>query len=202
MTLPLHIFEPRYRLMIGAALRGHRRFGVVLIKEGSEVGEPAQPHGVGTVARIVDATPLGDGRLNISTVGTTRFRITRCTQQHPYLLGDVEWLPEPHGEAAVAARLAQQVRAAFGQYVGLLRALAGQGEIDLDLPADPAALAYFIAPLLQVRRAEQQALLEMETAADRLREELALLRREHAFLKLLLARGERSREVRSHFSVN
>src|SRR3954453_11337770 len=74
MPLPLHIFEPRYREMIGACVRDERPFGVVLIKEGREVGEAAMPFEVGTLAKIVGVERLDDGRMNVVTVGTDRFR--------------------------------------------------------------------------------------------------------------------------------
>ena len=53
MTLPLRIFEPRYRQMLADCLDGDPIFGVVLIREGKEVGETAMPHDVGTTARII-----------------------------------------------------------------------------------------------------------------------------------------------------
>src|SRR4051812_43493059 len=75
MPLPLHIFESRYREMITVCSRDERPFGVVLIREGQEVGEPAEPFTVGTMARIVGVDRLPDGRMNIVTVGTQRFRL-------------------------------------------------------------------------------------------------------------------------------
>src|SRR2546428_795565 len=53
LPLPLHIFEPRYRLMVGRCLEASSAFGVVLIRAGREVGEPATPYSVGTTAPIV-----------------------------------------------------------------------------------------------------------------------------------------------------
>jgi Lon protease-like protein len=79
--LPLHIFEERYKLMIGECLRDQSRFGVVLIRAGREAGGPAVPFETGTTARIVDMESLEGGRMNIKTIGERPFHITRITQQ-------------------------------------------------------------------------------------------------------------------------
>ena len=73
--LPLHIFEERYKLMIQRCLDDESEFGVVLIKSGLEVGGNAEPHAVGTAARIVNVKKEEDGRMNIMVTGRERFRI-------------------------------------------------------------------------------------------------------------------------------
>ena len=75
--LPLHIFEERYKAMINNCLDGVPEFGVVLIKSGSEVGGQADPHLVGTVARIRQTQGLDDGRMMIVVVGKQRFHVNR-----------------------------------------------------------------------------------------------------------------------------
>src|SRR5579875_1461165 len=69
MPLPLHVFEARYRELIADCLRADRRFGIVLIRTGEEVGETPLPHEVGTVAEITAATELEGGRYGIWTEG-------------------------------------------------------------------------------------------------------------------------------------
>src|SRR5918911_4180247 len=92
LPLPLHIFEERYKLMIGTCAVTDREFGVCLIKEGVEVGGPAEPYEVGTVARIAEVERMPDGRMNLMTFGTERFRIAELTQHEPYLIGRVVML--------------------------------------------------------------------------------------------------------------
>ena len=58
MPMPLHIFEERYKAMIGECVDREEPFGIILIKEGQEVGEPAEPVKVGTTARIVQVCLL------------------------------------------------------------------------------------------------------------------------------------------------
>ena len=68
-VLPLHVFEPRYRVMMRRCIDGDGEFGVVLIERGSEVGGGDARFDVGTIARIVQAAELDDGRFAIATVG-------------------------------------------------------------------------------------------------------------------------------------
>ena len=83
-AIPLQVFEDRYKLMVQRCLEGDSEFGVVLIKSGSEVGGPAEPHSVGTVARIIDVERLDEGRMRIAVAGRERFRIEEITQRLPY----------------------------------------------------------------------------------------------------------------------
>src|SRR5512137_1544687 len=91
--LPLHIFEDRYRLMIRRCLAEDLPFGVVLIKRGSEVGAEAEPHEVGTIARILKSSHQSDGTIDIVTVGQERFCIDHLIHDQPYLRGEVKTLP-------------------------------------------------------------------------------------------------------------
>src|SRR5260370_37175440 len=84
MTLPLRIFEERYKVMIGACQVTDQLFGVLLIRSGAEVGAPAEPERIGSTARMVHVERLPDGRMKIVTVVETRFR----------LLGSVRRMPE------------------------------------------------------------------------------------------------------------
>src|SRR5919206_5035298 len=90
MRLPLHIFEDRYKLMIGTCMVTDETFGVALIRSGQEVGGPAEVFRVGTTARIASMERLPQGRMNLVVVGGERFRIVERLQTQPYLLGSVE----------------------------------------------------------------------------------------------------------------
>src|SRR5690349_965615 len=96
MVLPLHIFEPRYQVMMQQVLEGDRFFGVLLIRRGSEVGQPAEPYDVGTVAEVTTVAPLDDGRMNISTTGRERFKVTAFYHDQPFLTGDVTYLSDAY----------------------------------------------------------------------------------------------------------
>src|SRR4051795_8809471 len=93
--LPLHVFEPRYRLMTQRVLKGDGEFGVVLIERGSEVGGGDTRFVVGTVARVVRAQELPDGGYALATVGIRRIRVTRWLPDDPYPLAEVTDVTEP-----------------------------------------------------------------------------------------------------------
>jgi uncharacterized protein len=197
--MPLHIFEPRYRLLIRRCLERQRPFGIVLIRDGPEVGDGAKPYDVGTEAKIVAQSPLPDGRSYIVTRGERRFAVESViADAEPYLMGQVRYLDEPEGDCAVDR--AGVAREALGAYllavVAVTEDARGERALADDLRnAPPRDLAYRIAGSLAVDAPQQQALLELETAAARLEEETRILNRETELLRDLLVRlrerGER-----------
>lgn len=182
-VLPLHIFEERYRLMIRRCLAEDLPFGVVLIKSGQEVGAPAEPQPIGTVARIVESTHLADGTMNIITVGVERFRIRRLLYDQPYLRGEVEPLPlaEPADPEAVT-HLAGLVRQRVSRYINLIAEAAGlQIQIE-QMPDAPQQVGYLAAVAMQIDNEEKQRLLSTLSLGRILAQEVALLDRENALL--------------------
>jgi Lon protease-like protein len=187
--LPLHIFEERYRQLIGECLQTGGPFGVVLIREGAEVGDPAAaPYPVGTTAHIVQADRLPDGRVNIICVGRARFRIQQVYHDQSYLRGDVDLWPWQPLDAAQAAQLPplDQIRARLERYITLLSKIT-QTTVDVDLPDDAAALANLAAAVLQVDLAEKQDLLSTASIGDLLDRVAALLQQELRALQIMYA---------------
>ena len=175
LPLPLHIFEERYKLMIGTCVVTDNLFGVCLIKEGVEVGGPAEPFEIGTIARISEVERMPDGRMNLMTFGTGRFRLDEVIQREPYLIGRVVVL-DAGGEAPpeelvgdVADRLLRYLREVRGA-----ARLPDRGE----LLADVDRLSYLAAATLGLPARERQSFLEMDSPHDRLRQAQSLLRRE------------------------
>jgi Lon protease-like protein len=186
-VIPLTIFEERYKLMIRRCLDGDSEFGVVLIKTGSEVGESAEPHSVGTVARIIDVQHLGDERMRIAVAGRDRFRIEAVTRVEPYLEGRVEVLHDDPADG-LAEQDMDSLRTAATQHIRLLHGLRGGWVNEPRLPAEPSELSYFVAVLLQSANPEKQALLEEGSTAARLRAEHRLMQDEVEELKRRVAR--------------
>ena len=190
MVLPLHIFEERYKRMINNCLAQDRPFGVVLIYSGSEVGDSAIPHPVGTVARIANWEWLPDGRMNILTAGDRRFRIVDFPKPElPYLEGLVEYWDDEPVEHQDLATLMDKVSNTFIDYLTLIMTLSDQALpiSQLQLPDDASMLSYHVASNLQIEMNERQELLEEPSAATRLQRELVLLRREGNFLQRLIS---------------
>jgi len=123
VALPLHIFEERYRLMVNRCIERGESFGVVLLREGTEVG-PARGElaAVGTTAAIRRAGAYPDGRLDILTVGQQRFRIEDVDNvSEPYLIGRVSLIDEPTGAPEAVADRAAEVGQRFLEYLELLQ---------------------------------------------------------------------------------
>jgi Lon protease-like protein len=123
VALPLHVFEDRYKAMVQRCLADRSPFGVVLIREGREVGPgDLAVAGVGTVAEIREATRYPDGRYDLVTLGTQRFRLESVDPEaEPYLVGQITPLGEVLGEAAHAKLLGERVVQLFIRYLELLQ---------------------------------------------------------------------------------
>jgi len=193
LLLPLHVFEDRYRELVRHLLElpePDRRFGVVAIREGREVGADGVTalHEVGCVAQLRRVTPYDDGRFDLVTTGSQRFRLTGLVEGAAYATGIVEWLPDELGPAQEAALLDRAVRSAFAAYLTALAQARGEDAQDVgDLPVDSVVLSYAVAASVVVDLADRQRLLAEADGVARLRAELALLRRETTLLRTLTA---------------
>jgi len=174
-TLPLHIFEERYKLMIGRCLQSGSPFGVLLIRSGNEVGEAAEPFEVGTTARIVRVQHLDEGRMNLVCLGEQRFRLLKTLRDTPYLVGEVETLDSTDAEGEDVAEMAETVGALFAEYYRLYLAVSNQWARQIGMPGGAAELADFVASRLAVSPWTKQRLLEELSVRRRLETELDTL---------------------------
>jgi Lon protease-like protein len=174
-TLPLRIFEPRYRLMIGECIDEKRPFGIVLIRSGREVGAPAEPFEVGTTARITRVEQLPDGRMNIVVLGAERFKILLTDRSKPYLQAEVEYLPRDDAGIEEDDLTLVNVRSLFDRYCRITLALGEQWTSRIGMPSKPARLVDFIAGRLEVNAAVKQGLLESDSVRYALQAESAIL---------------------------
>ena len=192
LVLPLHIFEERYRVLVRELLslpENERRFGVIAIRSGREVGADGVSalYEVGCVAHLRRVEPYEDGRFDIVSTGTARFRLDALDEQGPYLSGDVELLPDEMGAAPEAPLLDRAVRAAFGDYLAALSEASGEEYENPALPDSSLVLGYLVAATTALDLDERQSLLAKPDGAARLRAELSLLRREVTLLRHLSA---------------
>jgi Lon protease-like protein len=186
MVLSLHIFEERYKLMINRCLEEDRSFGVLLIREGQEVGGSAVPYDVGTTTTIAGLNRLEDGRMDIVTIGTERFRLRSLRHDEPYLVGDAEPWPLIGANSEQAQHQVGPVRALMRQYMSLLAQAQGH-KIDIEeMPDDPRTLALVAAMVLQLPLPQKQHLLGQPTVARMLWAERAIMRREQLLLAYIL----------------
>src|SRR5574341_320549 len=202
MVLPLNIFEPRYKMMIGECLRENKPFGVVLIKEGAEVGGPATTYEVGTSAYVTQVEKLEDDRMNIQTVGYQRFKIHEVRTDRPYLVGLVEDSPIPGDDDPELNQIAAELAPRLKLYLETLKKL-GALNLSFDkIPEDGRTLAFLTAILLPISTQEKQALLESETLAALLKRQLVLLKREMALLNHMLVYNDKPGSGPPQFSKN
>jgi Lon protease-like protein len=169
--LPLQIFEPRYLDLVSRCMREGNRFGVTLIRRGSDVrnrSDGGQPEifEIGTEASIVDFNQLSSGRLGIVIEGGRKFRVYDTWEQSDLLLvGEVALLPE-EPESAITED--------HQELVDLLMELNLHPEvqklalnIDLD---DARSVGWRLAELLPIEPEIKQSLLQLQLPRERLQE--------------------------------
>jgi uncharacterized protein len=162
--LPLRVFEARYMDMTRDCLKRDASFGVCLIHEGTEVGAPAVPEGIGCLAKILEWDMQQQGILNLKTGGGQRFRIlARETSTQGLISADVELIP-PDASVAVPERFAACVRL-------LEMVVVDQGEPVFAEPHafdDAAWVGYRLTEILPVPLVAKQKLLELTDSLARL----------------------------------
>lgn len=120
-VLPMRVFEPRYQRLLDDVLPDSRRFGVVLIERGSEVGGGDVRAQVGTVAEIARAEPVDDGTWKLVVVGEDRFEVEQWLPDDPYPRARVRVLE------AEPAPTAEELRGVADAVTALSSALAAAG---------------------------------------------------------------------------
>ena len=172
-VLPLHIFEPRYRMLLRTVMAEDRRFGVVR-------WDPRQQRmaEVGCCAEILHCQTQDDDRSNIVTLGQQRFRVLDIVRDAPFRVAMVSWIEDQVQEDhQTLADLTSDVTQALRDVVELTGKLIGKpAALPTDLPDLPRELSFWIGSHLGGPVADhQQALLEITDTGERLRQEFELL---------------------------
>lgn len=156
VPLPLHIFEPRYKEMINECLDSNRHFGII-----RSHGESLAT--VGCTAEIMNVLKkYPDGRMNILTEGKRRFEVLQVNQDRSFLQGDVFYLEDESDSVP-----AKDIEAALRLHSEIMQ-LAGAQPEKIEA-ADAGQLAFRLAGSLPFDPDFQQALLEMNSEAKRMR---------------------------------
>jgi len=166
-VLPLHVFEPRYRMLTEHCLAADGTFGVVLIERGSEVGGGDVRFSVGTLAHIVQAQRGPDGRYALVAVGASRFRVREWLPDDPYPRARIDLLED---------RAEGDARGAIGEVGALLREAfalharlgAPTGDVEVELDEDPVRASFEAVAVAPIGPLDAQALLEVDDAVVRL----------------------------------
>ena len=186
--LPLHVFEPRYQRLVLDTLGADRRFGVVLIERGFEVGGGDQRFSTGTVAEIVESAQLGEGRWALICVGEERFEVEQWLPDDPYPRARVQWRTDEDEVDADQVELARRLLASCAA----MRSELGEPAPPtvLRLEAAPRIALWQLCALAPVGPLDQLRLLRIDSAIERLRHLSELLEDERAVLARRLAGGQ------------
>lgn len=162
-SVPLHIFEPRYREMMADALQGDGIIGMVLLRPGYEADYYGRPpvYSVGCAGTITEAEELPDGRYVILLGGLVKFRVTLEDRSRAYRLADVEPLPEFLDDQGL-----EILKERRGRLAGMLDVMSP----GLSPLADSLSDAEFVDRLSQglaLSSAERQSLLELDSLVER-----------------------------------
>ncbi len=181
VSVPLKVFEDRYRALVHHLLRvpdpTDRVFGSVGIREGYEVGD----HGaqslfrIGCRVKLTEVESHEDGTFDVVAVGLDRIELERLDTTGTFPVGHVRARPE--APSAVPDQIVERARATFAAYrvaLGSIRSDPYAG----DLPSDPSYLSWTLAAVAPLPMHERQALLEAEDTAIRLSMVTDLLRLE------------------------
>ncbi len=166
--LSLQVFEPRYMDLIKRCLRNDETFGVVGIREGSEVAKPGDDlpdlFSIGVAAKIVDWNGLEHGRIGVIVEGGERFKVVQTERQSDFLVtAEVEWMPTPEDIALPTG---------YAELAALLKQLALHPTVSqLGMVFDYTSannVAFALSQLLPISNAEKFRLLRSEDALEAL----------------------------------
>ncbi|KAM7255958.1 hypothetical protein ACFE04_011699 [Oxalis oulophora] len=171
--LPLQIFEFRYRIMMHTLLQTDLRFGVIYTDSATGTAD------VGCVGEVVKHERLVDDRFFLICKGQERFRVRDMVRTKPYLVAEVTWLEDrPSGDEDLNA-LANEVENHMKDVIRLSNRLSGKPDKesqDLRRNQFPTPFSFFVGSTFEGAPREQQALLELEDTAVRLKREKETLR--------------------------
>ncbi|HYK07034.1 MAG TPA: endopeptidase La [Gaiellaceae bacterium] len=176
---PLAVGQERSVKLIDDVVSGERMLALFTVE--NEEADPPQwddLYRVGTVAVVHKMIKVPDGTLRILVQGVQRVRLVEPVQEEPYLVAEVEDLPEVVPESPEVEALTRTVQQQFAQIIGMTPYLPEELELAAANVDDPTALTHLIASTLRLKTAERQELLETADVEERLRRIAAILGRE------------------------
>lgn len=180
-VLPLHIFEPRYRQMVGDVLEGGRQIGMVLMKDEGQLGVETW-HSVGGVGEITELRRLEEGKLDILLRGLSRFRIIELVRQAPYRVARVHLMDEAVPGLSTQSDLSGRL---IDSFLTLIRELPHAFDPEILKEFDFSTLVNSICSTIQIDDMSKQALLEIDCLKARAQELLQILDRLRSQQKLV-----------------
>ena len=176
---PLAIGQERSIKLIDDVVAGDRLLALVTVKS-EDVEQPVWDdlYGVGTAAIVHKLIKVPDGTLRILVQGVERIRLESRVQDDPYLVAEIEPMPDVAEETPELEALTRNVQMLYGRIVALVPYLPAELELAAANVDDPSALSYLVASTLRLKSEEKQQLLEQADVEARLRELSRILNRE------------------------
>ena len=163
-SIDLRIFEVRYLDMVSECLRTGIEFGICLIRQGSEVGQPAEHYSTGTSAQITDWEQYPDGILGITAMGHKRFIIESSSVRSNNLIeGKIHWV-----ENLPKVSVTQEYKHLQEMYYRLASHFEIQSSADPLMIEDTSWLGYRLADMLPLDAELKQEILEIDDCLQRL----------------------------------
>lgn len=187
-AVPLRVFEPRYQALLDLVLAGDRRFGIVLIERGFEVGGGDHRFDTGTLVEVVGSQDLDDGHRAIVVAGIQPIRVTRWFDDDPHPWAEVELVEL---SAAPDAGRVEEASLRLERVLTLASELGADvfGSLDLEVSDDPLAAAYQLAALTPTTSLDHQRLIESADATTMLGLMTGFLDEQAEMLQARLAGG-------------
>ena len=178
-SVPLHIFEERYKRMVSDCLRGDRLLGLFLLRPGwDEEGTTPMPYDVGGMGRITRAVRYPNGSMDILLSGLARVHVLRYVQQRPYLIAEVEMWPDEPDDSEGMEALTRRMVGLFERFV---IAKAGEGHEllkNLKLLASPVDLLHLVVNNMPLDFHQKQEILNLRPIDERITMMITFLNRE------------------------
>jgi len=171
MSVPLHVFEDRYRMLVSHLLTvddpAERIFGTVAIREGYEVGDHGAQsvYRMGCILQLTEVERHGDGSFDIVAVARERMMLEEMQRGVDFPQGVVATVPEPAVDVPI--EVLDRARSTFTAFRAAMTALQGD-PFSGTLPRDPGFLSWTLSALTPLPLAERQSLLEADDATERL----------------------------------
>jgi Lon protease-like protein len=161
--LPLHIFEPRYREMVGECLRDRKEFGIVRVKNAPR-GKQQGIEEYGCTAEIVDVLrSYPDGRMDIIVIGRRRFEIVELNDTRSFFQAEVEFIEDEDADVAADPQLRESVKELHAEVLMLISSEVTQVDENSD------QLSFQLMAALPVDLDFKQTFLEMRSEEQRMR---------------------------------
>lgn len=192
MGLPLHVFEPRYRVMMYDLQQSNsQEFGVVLIERGSEVGGGDTRGQVGCRAAIAQAEEQPDGSWVLIAVGTERIKLLAWLPEDPYPRASVVPWPDLRTEQQLDDALIEGAERVARRVAALAVEMGAQGLLaDCQLSADPSSRLYELATMAPLGALDRSRLLCTPDLPTRYELLIEMLEEQELLLQGRLAFGD------------